>query len=166
VLRFDVERYDPDYALYRPVETANGSEADGYSHVGTFRIPALGEVDLGQAGTVDAAALRNEDGQWVSQRVLDDGWILQRLGPVDRAYRAVLKITDDARAPFTRELAVNSPVSHRGWRFYLMSYDNEAERYVVLSARRDPGRRVVISGIWALMIGIALMCWTGRKRAG
>ena len=46
-----------------------------------------------------------------------------------------------------------------------MSYDREAGRYVVLSARREPGLRLVIWGICALMAGVAIMCFRRRGTA-
>jgi len=85
-------------------------------------------------------------------------------GAVARHYSAGLHLYEDDGTVRDEELTVNHPVAHNGWRIYLMSYDVTAQRYVVLSARRDPGRLPVIGGIWALMIGVAIMCF--RKESG
>ena len=74
-----------------------------------------------------------------------------------------MRVTDDNGESRTEPLAINHPFTHRGWRFYLMSYDREAQRYVWLSARRDPGRPIVIAGIWGILLGVTWLCWKPAK---
>jgi hypothetical protein len=61
------------------------------------------------------------------------------------------------------ELMVNHPVTANGWRIYLMSYELGARPAILVSVRHDPGRRAVITGIWFVIIGTALLCWRKRK---
>lgn len=83
-------------------------------------------------------------------------------------FEADLRI-EDGNISEIRVLRVNHPVSYRGWRIYLMSWENDptagevlTPTGVVLTARRDPGRGLVIAGIWMLMIGVTLTClWKG-----
>lgn len=168
VTNFAVERYAPDYALHVPAgSTASSSGSDenrGYTFVKKVRIGKDGFLRLDKHEHLDGAALRNEKGEWTKQHTLSDDRVLQSLGQVDRHYSAALRMTGDDGAARATELTVNHPVEHRGWRFYLMSYDTEREQTVTLAARRDPGRKPVIGGIWALMIGTALLCF--RKRGG
>jgi len=84
--------------------------------------------------------------------------------PTPKHYQASLKITGKDGSTTQHELVVNHPVVHDGWRFFLMSYDKESRRYVVLSARNDPGRNIVFSGIAMLMLGISITCF--RKAGG
>lgn len=88
--------------------------------------------------------------------------------PPVKGYRAVLRIRDDDGTTTEKVLDVNRPVDHSGWRFYLMDYDRESFGYVVIRARRDPGRRIAIAGMCATMIGIALMCFSrsGEREDG
>lgn len=81
-----------------------------------------------------------------------------------KLYRASLKITANNGTTINHELEVNHPVTYSGWKFFLMSYDTQARRYVALSARHDPGRNLVFAGIGMLMIGCTMMCF--RKNGG
>ncbi len=159
VTDFEVLYYPPDYVLYRPSGEA------GYEFVRRVRLPAEGTLDLGEAGSIAVEDLKDDAGEWLPERALAGGRVLRRAAAMPRRYAAALRISDPGGAVRREELAVNHPVEHGGWRFYLMSYDEDAARYVVLSARRDPGRRLVIAGIWALMAGVAIMCFRRRGAA-
>jgi len=163
---FEVERYDPDYALYKPgapPEDDNAFHGD-YIYVDTYHVAGLESVDLGEAGVIETIMLKTESGAWLPQLVLDGGWVLQKQPAVDKWYRATLILKDDESGEQEFDLAVNRPVKFKGWGFYLMSYDREQDRYIVIDARKDPGRNLVISGIYALMIGITALCWQGIGR--
>jgi len=80
-----------------------------------------------------------------------------------KRFSASFRITPPEGSTINRELKVNHPVKHAGWCFFLMSYDTEARRYVVLSARNDPGRKIVFAGIGMLMIGCTMICF---RRSG
>lgn len=162
-----VERYDPDYELYRPqVSTHDGEERTEYVFERVVRLPDAGEMDLGPAGKLDVDQLRS-NGEWVLQRSLKDGWLLEQR-PVDKYYEAALAVYEDEHdeEPDEATLAVNHPVTCNGWRLYLMDYDDRPEqRTVTLLARRDPGRGIVIAGIWCTLLGVAAMCWLRGRRA-
>lgn len=163
VKSFEVSRFDPDYALYRPAVTEEGGREEvEYVLERTVRVSSDGALDIGPLGRIEAGGLKNDAGEWVTQRALEDGWLLQMISPADREQRAVLRITDDGGTEAEKSSVVNHPAVHRGWRFYLVSYDRESRRYVVLLARRDPGRVLVIAGAFALMAGVALICFVRR----
>jgi hypothetical protein len=164
LLSFDVVRYEPTkYNLFRPgTVVQGGQEKTEYALIGAFKIPSSGDMDLGSEGTLPLTALREaETGKWKAQYVLGNGNILQVAPPPDKEYKAVLRIDDGGGRTIQEILGSNMPVDHRGWRFYLMSYDTESLRYIMVTARKDPGRCLAIGGMFAAMIGIALMCFAG-----
>lgn len=167
VTEFDVQFYAPSYGLYRPPTVSAAGDQGEYEHVGDFRLSADGVMDVGSHGMLTRTDLADEtSGEWKAQYVLSDGWILQLVPPTPRRFAAELRLVGESGDETTQELAVNHPVEFGGWRFYLMSYDKEARRYVVLSARRDPGRGVVIAGIWMVIVGTAGLCLRrSRERA-
>jgi hypothetical protein len=163
VNRFDVTFYPPVYHLYHP--PASGTKDDDeatdlqYVYERDLHTGTGAELQIDKQTAIPEDALKDSQGNWTRQYVLPDGRLLQLAEPTPKYYEAVLTLDAGDDGVTTRKLAVNHPVSFHGWRFYLMSYDREARRYVVLSARRDPGRRAVIAGIWAVIAGIAWMCW-------
>lgn len=160
---FRVKFYEPQYNLYKPVKSADGEIID-YIFVEKFQLPTSGALDLKDFGEIERSALSDPDGNWTKQHVLPNDYILQAaLTP--RHYSVNLSFTNRDGTE-QKALAVNSPATYDNWRFYLMSYDQEASRYVVLSARNDPGRRLVITGIWFMIAGIALLCWRKDRRTG
>ena len=154
VTEFSVQFYDPGYHLYRPPQ----GTAD-YVFERTLALQG-GERLVIDAGLIlPASELRDAQGNWVRQHPLPDGRLLQMADPSPRHYEATLRLSHETRPSRQARLRVNHPVSEQGWRFYLMSYDRRDRQYVVLSARRDPGRALVIPGLWAVMLGMAWLCW-------
>ena len=45
-----------------------------------------------------------------------------------------------------------------------MSHDTQNNEYIVITARRDPGRGCVIAGIWMIIVGVAVLCWFSQSR--
>jgi hypothetical protein len=81
-------------------------------------------------------------------------------GRVPRLFEAFVEVAHgDARVEHV--LRVNHPLSIDGWRIYLMSHSQTPRPYVVLLLRRDPGRLLVLAGIWCLILGVAGLCWGG-----
>ena len=39
----------------------------------------------------------------------------------------------------------------------------ESVKYIVITARRDPGRYCVIAGIWMIIAGVAILCWFSQS---
>jgi hypothetical protein len=164
VTSFDVDFYDPPYNLYRPVTAENGVHVTDYEFIRRIRFRDDTPVQVLENITVSAGELKDGSGQWVPQHYLENGWMLEKSRAMPRTYTAGMRITGKSGDTLEKELVVNHPVSYGGWRFYLMSYDMEADPYIVVSARRDPGRRAVIYGIWAVIIGTAMLCF--RKERG
>jgi hypothetical protein len=77
--------------------------------------------------------------------------------PVPRLFLADMAIQIEGEPVREEKLAVNHPIEIKGWRFYLMSYDSQNRTYVVLTARRDPGRLVVVTGIWMVIAGTVML---------
>ena len=150
---FRVDYYDPCYHLFRPAQGMPPHE-----YVRTVMPPATGMLALAEAGALPVDALLDARGAWKERVVLDNGWFL-RLRRTPKHFEATLQLQAGNAAPVVAALAVNHPVTFHGWKFYLMSYDDDAGMMVHLSARRDPGRRLVIGGIWMVRVGSALLCW-------
>jgi len=156
---FRVDYYDPCYNLFRPAQGMPPHE-----YVRTVVPPATGMLVLAEAGAIPVDALHDARGAWQDRFVLDNGWFL-RLRRTPKHFEATLQLQVGSAAPVAAPLAVNHPVTFHGWKFYLMSYDDDDGLAVHLSVRRDPGRRLVIGGIWMVIIGSALLCWvhTGTR---
>jgi len=162
--RFTTGYYDPSYDLYEPI-LRNGNR--DYRKVATHKMSTSGELSLGLLGRLGQAELFNpETMEWKNRVVLTNGWILQQVPPTPRVFAADLAFQVDGEPVREQKLAVNQPIEMKGWRFYLMSYDKQDNAYVVLTARRDPGRLAVVAGIWMAMAGIVMLGlpWLGGKR--
>lgn len=153
----EIDYFPPKYDLYEPKETAGPQDGNSdYRLVERLRLDSAGELDIGDRKIAKSELFA--EGIWRSHLVLDDGRILQRVEPMARHFEAQLVFRQDGSAVPARSLAVNHPVSFDGWRLYLMSHGRQQGfQYVVISARKDPGRGVVIAGIWAVIIGTAVI---------
>jgi hypothetical protein len=161
VVTFDVEYYDPTYVLCRPT-TDDPRDADDYTPAAELAPADDGTVWIDDYGRVPRDALREpSSGAWVPQVRLTNGWILQRSEQTPRKFLAELAIERDA-VRSTRTVEVNKPATVNGWRIYLMSYHTQVRPSVQLLLRRDPGRGLVIAGLWCVIVGTALLCWRGR----
>jgi hypothetical protein len=136
-----------------------------YELVREVSIRPDGMLDLPEELQPKPDALRDEDGEYARQVVLADGNLLQMVTPAVKYYEAKLKFVHDDSPSDTRTAAVNHPISYHGWRFYLMDYSTDPYLNVSFSARRDPGRGLVIVGIWLLILGTAWICWVPRRKA-
>lgn len=76
---------------------------------------------------------------------------------VPRLFLADMAFQIEGEPVREEKLAVNHPIEIQGWRFYLMSYDSQNRAYVVLTARRDPGRLAVVAGIWMVIVGTVML---------
>jgi hypothetical protein len=122
-------------------------------------------MDLGKGGLLDVRLLRDPaTGEWVEQLPVENGWVLERVRAASR-YAAALRFVGPSGELAEREIVMNRPARFRGWRFYLMDYDHEFSRYVVLTVRRDPGRPLVMIGIWAVIAGVAALCFRGARQS-
>ena len=160
VTDFSVEMYEPDYALFRPTDTKDNPD---YTFVRMIRANTDGVFVVSPSNRVGGIELQIRSNVWMRQYVLDNGLILQKAPAVPRRFDATLKFSDTASAAREVPLRVNHPVTHHGWRFYLMSYQEEPELCVELTVRKDPGRRIVIAGMYALMLGTLMLCFTRTR---
>jgi len=154
---FQVQYYPPSYFLFRPLppeETEPG--AMPFKQDGEFRTDSSSEWKIGDMRfPVDRL---QQNGAWIEHYRLEDGSVLMR-GRSTPSYYGVTLLIDGEKLP----IRINHPADHKGWRFYLMSYDRHAQRFVQLSVRRDPGRGMVILGIWMLIAGTFILCF---RKAG
>ncbi len=163
VADFEVTFYDPDYVLCEPrFPDADPGVDDDYVKVREVTVARKERLDLGAHGVVPVEELRDQAGNWVHYKELEDGWLLRKIPPTARHFAATVHIHQEDGTRKTEALAVNHPVEHGGWRFYLQDYGEQYGGYVVLSARRDPGRWLVIPGMYALMLGVAITCFHRR----
>jgi len=163
VTDFSVDFYPPVYHLYTPPRRAagenQGDENLQYRYVKPVNLSPDGTVRLPESPSLNIDDLKDDAGNWIRQVVLPNGNLLQMSEPAPKHYQATMKVVQTDGKTKTQILEVNKPITFRGWRFYLMSYDRQAQTYVVLSARKDPGRHAVIAGIWAIILGVAWLCW-------
>lgn len=155
---FEIRFYPPVYTRFRPFA---GSEVQP----GKMPFDRVGELDAGDVeswridGRSFAVSNLRTDSGWVERYRMENGSVLVRQ-PQTPSFYGVTLLIGDQEIP----ISINHPADYRGWRFYLVSYDQRARRTVQLSARRDPGRGAVIVGIWAVMAGTFLLCF--RKERG
>ncbi len=154
-LDFKVEHYPPEYSRY--VVTENMQQETGSFHVDenaeTVDVPGFGEmkVDEFRMGSM-----------WMPRMQLLDGSFVVLHSQTPKRYETRLRFDGETEA----DVIINYPKTYKGWRFYLMSYDNRQMQYVVLSARHDPGRPMVVAGIWMVIIGSFVMTFfKGVRRA-
>ena len=102
-----------------------------------------------------------QDGGILSRKTLSDGTVLQLSSPIDRQYHAEIEIDDLNGEKRTVIMGTNHPVDEQGWRFYLNSYDPNG---IIITARNDPGNKIVVSGILAIMIGMPLIFFFRKRR--
>lgn len=159
---FEVQKFDPDYLLVKPKETPDSEEMP-YERLGNFHAGKDG-LDLGTFGSIPAEKLI-KDGKWLNRIFLDNGLVLVMNPMTDKHYRADLEIYEKNGNVLQRSLRINHPVGYSGWRFYLISYDDENNKYIQLHARKDPARGLILAGIWMLILGIAWICLIRKKQA-
>lgn len=162
---FKVDYYPPVYGLYELIPAANNpTHQDQYTFLAALKtntaglfVDGYGQVSLAQlqaTGRIPA---------WQSLLQLDQKKFLKLEQLTPSSYTALLSITDDNNQTHEETLQVNHPLSYRTWKFYLNSYDQKDQKYIVLSAYQDPGRWLVISGIWLVMISTFIVCIFGKK---
>ncbi|MGN0880450.1 MAG: cytochrome c biogenesis protein CcsA [Oligosphaeraceae bacterium] len=159
---FEVDWY-PAYALQTPAP-------DGAAAL----TPALNglQPDLdgrmtrpGETTPFSRHAPRDGAHGWLAWRFLPLRWLYTPEQRTARLYRATMRIVEPGQPARTETFVVNRPLEVRGWRFFIMNYhDSPHGRMVGLRARRDPGRPLVIAGIWMLIVGVALLCWCPMQR--
>jgi hypothetical protein len=151
---FQVKFYPPLYQLYRklPPEKAVPGQMP-YEKVGECSAGGNGVCMI--KGFDPVSNLWNEAQQeWTPRKMLADGSILNLAGQTP-SYFGVTLLIEGQKFP----VSINHPAEYKGWRFYLMSYDQVNQSNVQLSARHDPGRNTVVVGIWVVIVGTFIFCF-------
>jgi hypothetical protein len=159
---FKVEYFDPSACrLFAPPAATNETD---YVLVKTALMSRNGSCDFGSpVGRIPATALKDPDtGEWLRQKALPNGMVLQIVPPAPRHFAARLRFDGRDGASHEANLAVNHPVDCKGWRFYLISYDQRDNSRIFVSASRDPGGRLTAIGIWMVIAG-AVLTYFRRK---
>ena len=162
---FEVKFYPPVYHLYRelPRDQLQPGQMP-FEKTAEYDMTGKDFIDVQGIGRIEVSNLWNDArGEWTSRRMLDSGSFLHLASQTPSHFGVTLQIADGEKE-LELPISINHPAGYKGWRFYLTSYDQRSRSYVVLSARRDPGRGTVIAGIWIVMIGTFLLCL--RKTGG
>lgn len=157
---FSVKFYPPVYHLYRelPPERMVPGQMP-FEKTGEFDTAGKTVLMLDDLGEFSVSNLWNASQQeWVSRRMIGRGAFLS-LGSQTPSFFGVTLLVRDGGPPVELPISINHPAGYKGWRFYLTSYDRSGQRYVMLSARHDPGRNAVIAGIWSLIAGMFILCF-------
>lgn len=156
-LDFKVDFYPPEYTIYSP--SANDMHVAGAE----FILDVDAEtVEVEGYGPVNVSEFKMGR-MWLPRVELDDGKILVQTSMTSRRYETKLRFDGEQ----VETVIINYPHTYKGWRFYLMSYDQQRQQYVVLTARHDPGRPLVVGGIWMLIVGTFVSAFSkgGRRHA-
>lgn len=156
---FQVEFYPPTYHFYRSIPMGMGTPGQmPFRKTGEFSADGQDEWLLDDLGPFAVSNLL-KDGEWVQRKMLPGRSFLILAGQTPSFFGVTLLI-DGQKLP----VSINHPANWKGWRFYLVSYDQQNQSHVQFSARRDPGRHAVIAGIWLMMIGTFVLCF--RREGG
>jgi len=162
---FEVEFYPPVYHLYRmlpPEQVVPGQMP--FAKAAEYDTAGNDFIEIDGIGRLEVSNLWNEArGEWTPRRMLDFGAFLHLASQTPSHYGVTLQIVDGEQH-VELPVRINHPAGYKGWRFYLMSYDQVNRSYVVLSARHDPGRGAVIAGIWIVILGTFIFCF--RRTGG
>ncbi|MHB9138908.1 MAG: hypothetical protein ACYC4Q_05850 [Victivallaceae bacterium] len=156
---------------YFPVDTYQLYQKSGHAEDASPRLLLTAKIqneylDLGKYGRVKVSELKSPDGfmGWKLYYQINDTLFLLIAKPSDKHYFCTLKFVDSGNRETSIETRVNHPAVYKGWRFYLMDYDHKRHSYAVLIARSDPGRYLVITGVWLLMAATAVLCYILPRR--
>lgn len=90
-----------------------------------------------------------------------------------KAYKSTVEIIEGGKSVLTNTIAVNAPLTYRGFTFYQLSYNPEDLRWTLLQVVRDPSVPIVYGGFLLMMIGLTIVFCVGpylddqrRKRSG
>ena len=156
---FDVETYLPTYCLY----DESGEMTPEHVLIETVSQNRKGMYDMGKYDTVAADQLQASYGYAAVYKVEGVG-LLVKQEEADKNYYAELHIQDGEEHTVT--LSVNKPYTYRGWKFYLMGYDEAHGQYVDLYVKKDPANIPLAIGIWMTLVGTFVECFHLFERKG
>ena len=161
---FKHELYPQQYALYSLKNKGSGIDKkleNAWLKDGILHFPKhKKEVALSQ--------LQNTNK--MPHLILEPGLIVLPTPPADKYFGARFTIQPPTGEKFSQELAVNKPIDHMGWRFYLVSHgqDQLQRPFVRLTARQAPGRIWASVGMYCLLSGAFLFgfgLFSGSRRS-
>jgi len=85
-------------------------------------------------------------------------YLVPPMGPI-KDYKSDLVVLEEGREVARKTIEVNDPLHYGGYHFYQLSYDQEHERYTVLSVRSDSGLLAVYAGFLLLAVGVFWLFW-------
>ncbi len=158
-----IEYYEPEYTAYRYNGAIGAYEqiSDTVScRGGVYRIEGFPDIR--------SAELETADGYLETYKTAD-GLMLKRGDQAVKMYGCKLSVKKPEESR-TMELAVNTPASYDGWKFYFMDCDTQSQTYATLYVKRDPTNVLMRVGMWLLLLGTAALCaenlLKGRKSHG
>jgi len=158
VSNFEVEKYPPEYRLY----DSSGQITEKHILIDSVSPNKNGAYDLGKYGKVLETQLKTSSG-YVQAYRLPNGNVLIRQAQADKNYRATMNIVDGGTRSITLE--VNKPYTYKGWKFYLMGYDENSLDYVFIYAKKDVANIPLYFGIVMLMGGIFVESYESIKQS-
>ena|GEM_PF-2363730 len=90
--------------------------------------------------------------------VSDDAALSYRFDFPVTQYTSRVSLADgEEGGDLQREIRVNAPLKHKGYVFYQLSYDQNAEQWTGLGVKRDPGIPVVYAGFVGHAAGLIML---------
>jgi hypothetical protein len=146
---FKISYFPPTYALFKP------NKKNDYDFVESVKVKD-DKLTFESGRTVPKQDLINEfTKEWKEQISQKDGTILQVNRLMEREYQVTATIFDNNRKIIKDQVVkINYPIDYKGWRFYLMSYDQRGGKTITVLAKNDPGIPYITFGLWMLLFGI------------
>jgi hypothetical protein len=176
---FKVIFHPPVYSVYNYTPAAeNATSKEQYTYLTSLKVKAGGIYVQGY-GQVSLARLQEGQAQvqakaqaqsaqapaaWRSLLQLDQRLFLKLEPMTPSCYTAVLTLTDEEKGQTQEKiLQVNHPLAYKGWSFYLVSYDQKSQQYIIISAYQDPGRWLVLTGLWLVIVSTFILCIFNKR---
>lgn len=158
VLDFRKEYYPQKYALYLRTLEGIKQQEEGIRTTKEIRFP---QHNI----TLPLTTLEGEHAPMPPHHIIGEKQIILPTRPIEKYFGAQFRIKPPTGDEIRQELAVNSPISFNGWKFYLISHGNDTQQrpYVRLIAKNAPGTFLVHLGIYLLILGSLLFAFLPQK---
>lgn len=154
---FEVTKYDPLYSLYQRNNVGEWKEVK--SEVEPDESDVL---DFEKYGEIPVSTV-DENIDQSSQYYMSDDLIVYKQQP-DKFYEATMLVADEVGGALEEKtLIMNKPIRKNGWVVYLMSYAPNMQSINVLF-KYDPVEIVSLVGIWMIILGSFVICFSGVKK--
>ena len=86
----------------------------------------------------------------------------------DKQYNGTLTFTEKlSRRAESVQISVNKPVRKNGYKIYLMGFSGTGDNVSVsMLMKRDPGEYISLIGIFCIILGSFICCFSSKKRQG